>query len=102
MKYLKKFELIDNDIILKKYVAWKFPTNIMILETIDAGVDFSKFVRLYDYHEGGYRITISDEQEYTFNKHEIKKRVIYTTDNKSEILDVDLLETFFSLEKYNI
>lgn len=102
MKYLKRFEEIDNSISLKKYVAWKFPTNIMILEVVDAGVDFSTFIRLYDYSEGSKIIKVSDGQKYTFNKHEIKKRVIYTTDNKSEILDVDLLDAFFSLEKYNI
>lgn len=50
MKYIKKFE---SDIYsLKKYVVWKFPTNLLILETLTSDPDFTIFNRLYNYNKG--------------------------------------------------
>lgn len=100
MKYIKKFE--SEFLTLKKYVVWKFPTNLMILETLEYDKDFALFNRLHNYNKGSKIIFNADEQLFTFNKHEIKKRVVFESDNINDCLDIDFLSSVFDMDKFNL
>ena len=105
MKYIETFEGLTFEIDIaqvKKYTIWEFPTNLIILETLNLSSFGSTFKRLFIYYDQGSnnRLQHSDNQQFIFKNEEVRRRVIFTSDDLQEIYDI--LPTARDLKKYNL
>jgi hypothetical protein len=108
----------EGELELGKYVIFKFPTNLIILEVISIEeirwsrvvtprqyadkYDYNlKLKRLYNYTEGNEKATKSfDNDEFDFVWSETKRRIVYDSDDLQHILDI--APTLFDVNKYNL
>jgi hypothetical protein len=99
MKHLKKYETVifENEQI-KRYTIWEFPTNLVIMETLNISPFISTFKRIYIYYNDS-RLQRSDNQQFKIENPK-NKRVIFTSDDLQETLDI--LPTIRYSNKYNI
>ena len=99
MKYIKTFEdQNNNNTTLKKYVMWKMSFVIVILENMND----NKFKRICIYNPDRNRLLDASDSIFPFNEDEIKEHVIYDSDNLDDCLDLNLLESLFNVDKYNL
>ena len=109
---ITRFKLFESEDELKlgKYVIYKFPTNLIILEVISienatprtygGKWDYNiTMKRLYTVYSSG-RIDKSIKDDFDFKWSEIKDRIVYDSDDLEEVLDV--APTILDVNKYNL
>jgi len=104
MKYLKKFEY-DNELSnIKRYIVFKFPSNLIVLEVFEITTNYITCTRLYRMSIGSSKILNSDKSDFEFDINSIKKRVIFQSDSLKEVLDIlpELSEIDNNINKYNL
>lgn len=107
MKYIKMFEN-DEKPEFEKYLVFKFPANLIIsefIQLVDSPYHFQHknmltLKRLYNVNSDG-RIFESDKEKIeTELTDEIKKRIIYQSNDLEHVLDI--APTLFYSTKYNL
>ena len=102
---ITNFKIFENnyDILnIKKYVLWKMKYYIFILEVTKIDDKFVQMKRLYKYIDDYNKILQTDIIEFEFSYEDISKKVIYSSDNLNDCLDLNLLAASFITDKYNI
>jgi len=75
---------------------------IFILEVTKIYDNLVHMRRLYKYSDEYDNISPTDIMEFDFSYEDISKKVIYSSDNLNDCLDLNLLAASFITDKYNI
>ena len=106
MKYIKSFESTMAEFAsnIEKYIVWKFPSNLFVLEVINVTNSYITCLRLYKMSISSRQILKSDKDEFEFSIETAKDRIIYQSDNLQEVLDIlpELPDISDNVNKYNL